>query len=82
MDTWWGAHLSELLQVELERLHIHVEAQGGHGEQDVLSVYGLPLLLVAALARLRRDEADELAHALLHALLGVFCYLWERGTST
>lgn len=67
-----ASHLSELLQVELQGLHVHVEAQRGHGEQDVLAVDGLPLLLVAALARLRRDEADELAHALLHALLGVF----------
>lgn len=68
-------HLAELLQVELERLHVHVEAQRGHGEEDVLAVDGLPLLLVAPLAGLRRDEADELAHALLHALLGVFRYL-------
>lgn len=68
-------HLAELLQVELERLHVHVEAQRGHGEEDVLAVDGLPLLLVAALAGLRRDEADELAHALLHALLGVLRYL-------
>lgn len=59
------SHLAELLQVELQRLHVHVEAQRGHGEQDVLTIDGLPLLLVAALARLRRDEADELAHALL-----------------
>lgn len=43
-------HLSELLQVELQRLHVHVEAQRGHGEKDVLPVDGLPLLLVAALA--------------------------------
>lgn len=74
------SHLSELLQVELQRLHIHVEAQCGHGEQDVLSVDGLPLLLVAALARLGRDEADEFADTLLHTLLGVFCNLRRRET--
>lgn len=74
------SHLSELLQVELQRLHIHVEAQCGHGEQDVLPVDGLPLLLVAALARLGRDEADEFADTLLHTLLGVFCNLRRRET--
>lgn len=74
------SYLSELLQVEFQGLHVHVEAQRGHGEQDVLPVDGLPLLLVAALARLRRDEADKLAHALLHALLGIFGNLWETGT--
>lgn len=45
-------HLSELLQVELQRLHVHVKAQRGHGEKDILPVDGLPLLLVAALTRL------------------------------
>lgn len=69
-------HLSELLQVELEGVDVHVEAQRGHGEQDVLPVDGLPLLLVAALAGFRRDEADELAHTLLHTLFGVFSNLW------
>lgn len=71
------SHLSELLQVKLQRLHVHVKAQRGHGEQDVLPVDGLPLLLVAALTRLGRDEADELTHTLLHTLLGVFRNLWK-----
>lgn len=75
MEPQCGTHLAELLQVEFERLHVHVEAQRGHGEEDVLAIDGLPLLLVAALAGLRCDEADELAHTLLHALLGVFRYL-------
>lgn len=52
VDTSFESHLAEFLQVELQRFHVHVEAQRGHGEQDVLSVDGLPLLLVAALARL------------------------------
>lgn len=51
-NLWSGTHLAELLQIELERLHVHVEAQRGHGEKDVLAVDGLPLLLVAALASL------------------------------
>ena len=74
----WFSYLSEFLQVEFERLHVHVEAQGGHGEQDVLAIYGLPLLLVAALTGLGRDEADELAHTLLDTLLGIFCNLFSR----
>lgn len=65
-------YLTEFLQVELQRLHVHVEAQRGHGKQDVFPVDGLPLLLVAALARLRRDEADKFAHTLLDTLLRVF----------
>ena len=36
--------LSVLLEVELERLHVVVEAEGGHGEEDVLAVDRLPLL--------------------------------------
>ena len=36
--------LSVLLEVELERLDVVVEAEGGHGEEDVLPVDGLPLL--------------------------------------
>lgn len=71
------SHLSEFLQVQLQRLHVHVKAQRGHGKQDVLPIDGLPLLLVAALARLWRDEADELAHTLLHTLFGIFGNLWK-----
>ena len=35
--------LSILLQVQLQRLDVVVEAQRRHGEQDVLAVDGLPL---------------------------------------
>lgn len=65
-------YLAEFLQVELQRLHVHVEAQRGHGEQDVLPIDGLPFLLVAALACLRCYETDEFAHTLLNTLLCVF----------
>lgn len=68
-------HLTELLQVELQWLHIHVKAQRRHGKQDVLPIDGLPLLLMATFTCLWCDEADELAHTLLHALLGIFCNL-------
>ena len=40
--------LSVLLEVELERLHVVVEAEGGHGEEDVLAVDRLPLLRLAS----------------------------------
>jgi hypothetical protein len=35
--------LAVLLQVQLERLHVVLEAQRRHGEKDVLAVDGLPL---------------------------------------
>ncbi|KAJ8524521.1 hypothetical protein ON010_g16597 [Phytophthora cinnamomi] len=63
--------LAVLLQVELERLHVAVEAQRAHGPDDVVAVDGLALLLLALVAGLARDERDELAHALLHRLLAV-----------
>lgn len=75
-------HLSELLQVELQWIHIHVEAQRGHGEQDVLPIDSLPLFLVTTLTRLRCDKADELAHALLHTLFGIFCNLCKKEMQT
>lgn len=68
-------YLSELLQVKLERLDIHIKTQRGHGEQDVLAVDGLALFLVTSLAGFRSDEADKLAYALLYALLCIFCDL-------
>ena len=40
--------LSVLLEVELERLDVVVEAEGGHGEEDVLAVDRLPLLSLAS----------------------------------
>ena len=64
-------YLSVLLQVNLQRFHVTLEAQGVHREQDVFSVDRLPLLHVAPLARLARYETDELGHALLDALPGV-----------
>ena len=63
-----NTHLSVLLQEQLERLHVVVEAEDGHGEQQILAVDGLPLLLVAPVARLARHKTDKLRDALLHAL--------------
>ena len=44
--------LAVLLQVELQRLHVVVEAEGGHREQDVLAVDGLSFLCLTPLAGL------------------------------
>ena len=71
--------VAELVQVDLERLDVVVEAERRHGVQYVLAVDGLALLLRAALGRLARYEADELGDALLHALFGVLGYLAALG---
>ena len=47
--------LAVLLQVELQRLHVVVEAQRGHGEEDVLAVDRLPLL---GLRRKKRTDVS------------------------
>mmetsp|Transcript_6719 Transcript_6719/g.24225 ORF Transcript_6719/g.24225 Transcript_6719/m.24225 type:complete len:236 (-) Transcript_6719:121-828(-) len=67
--------LSELLQVHLEGLHVVLEAEGGHRPQQVLPIDGFPLLPLALVAGLTRDEGDELRDALLHGLLRVLGYL-------
>ena len=53
--------LPVLLEVELERLHVVVEAQGRHREQDVLAVDGLPLLGLAPLTGLTGDKVNMLS---------------------
>lgn len=63
--------LAVLLQIELERLDVAVEAERAHGPDDVVAVDGLALFLLALVAGFARDERDELAHALLHRLLAV-----------
>lgn len=78
MNEWTyvsDPYLSELLQVELQRLHIHVKAKSGHGKQDVLPVDGFAFLLMTSLTGFWCDEADELAHAFLYTFFGVFRYL-------
>ena len=64
-------HLPQFRKVDLQRLRIVLEAEVGHGVEDVLAANRLALLDLALLRRLRRDEADELGDALLHALLGL-----------
>ena len=44
--------LSILLQVQLQRLDVVVEAQRRHGEQDVLAVDGLPLFGLKIVAQM------------------------------
>ena len=64
--------LTIFLKVELQGLNVVVKPQGGHGEEDIFTVDGLPLLSLTPVARLARDERDELGHALLDALARIF----------
>ena len=76
-----NAHLAELSEVDLERLCVVFEPERDHRVQDVLAANRLALLELALLRRFGRDKADELRHALLHALLGVLRYFrrWWHG---
>jgi hypothetical protein len=44
-------YISVLLQVDLERVDVLLEAERGHGPEQVVPVDGLPLLLLALVAR-------------------------------
>jgi len=46
-----GRHLSELVQVDFQRLHILLKAQRAHGPEQVIAVDGFPLLPLALVAR-------------------------------
>lgn len=63
--------LAVLLQVQLQGLHVIVEAQGGHGEENVLAVDCFPSFVMAPVAGLGGDEGDELGDALLDAFSGI-----------
>lgn len=67
--------LSKPRQVLLQRVDVLVEAQRAHRPQDVVPVDGLTLLALALVARLGRDEAHKLAHALLDRVLPVLSHL-------
>lgn len=67
----FALHLAELLEIALEGLDVILEAEGGHGPEEIVAVDGLPLLPLALVGGLAGDEADELRHALLHRLLRV-----------
>ena len=71
-------HLPILVQVNLERIHVVLEAQGSHGPEKIVAVDRLPLLLLALIGSLSCYEADELRHALLHRLLRLLRYLRVR----
>ena len=64
--------LTIFLKVELQGLNVVVKPQGGHGKEDIFTVDGPPLLSLTPVARLARDERDELGHALLDALARIF----------
>jgi hypothetical protein len=58
--------------VDLKSLCIILKAERNHRVENILAADRLSLLKLALLRRFGRDEADELGHALLHALLGIF----------
>jgi hypothetical protein len=68
-------HLSILAQVDLERRRITLKPQRVHRKEYILPIQRLAFLARTAFRRFRRDEADELGRAFLHALLGVFRHL-------
>jgi hypothetical protein len=71
--------LAVAVEVGLERGDVGLEAERGHGPEQVVAVDGLALLALALVGGLPRDEADELRHALLHRLLGLLGDLGVRG---
>jgi hypothetical protein len=71
-------YLAELVEVVLERIDVVLEAERGHGPEQVVAVDGLALLALALVGGLPGDEGDELGHALLHRLLGVLADLGVR----
>jgi len=64
-------HFSKALQVDLQRLHVVLEAQSRHRPQKIVAVDRLSLFALALVGGLAGDEADEFRHALLHRLLRV-----------
>jgi hypothetical protein len=58
--------------VDLKGLRVVLKAERNHRVENILAADRLSLLELALLRRFGRDEADELGHALLHALLGIF----------
>jgi hypothetical protein len=70
--------LAELVEVVLERVDVVLEAERGHGPEQVVAVDGLALLALALVGGLPGDEGDELGHALLYRLLGVVADLGVR----
>jgi hypothetical protein len=70
--------LAEAVEVRLERADEGLEAQRGHGPEQVVAVDGLALLALALVGGLPGHEADELGHALLHRLLGLLGDLGVR----
>lgn len=67
-----STHLSQLRQMNLQRLHVILKSQRDHSIKDILSSNCLPLLQLTFLRRLGGDEADELRDAFLNRLLRVF----------
>jgi hypothetical protein len=67
-----STHLAELSKVDLECFCVVLKAERNHRIDNILATDCLSLLKLALLCRFGCDEVDELGHALLHALLGIF----------
>lgn len=74
-----STYRAQLRQMYLQRLRVVLQPERGHRMQDILAPHRLALLQLAALRGLGGDEGDELADALLHALLRVFSDLGGGG---
>ncbi|KAK3411591.1 hypothetical protein EUGRSUZ_I00332 [Eucalyptus grandis] len=66
------------VEVHLEGGNVVLEAEGGHGPEEVVAVDGLALLTLALVRGLPGDEADELRDTLLDGLLGLLGDLGVR----
>ena len=71
--------LPVLLIVKVYVVHVVLKVKLAHRPQNVVSHDRLPLLLFYDLARLTRNEGDELSHALLHALAGLTAHFGVLG---
>lgn len=71
-------NLSELLEIQLQRLNIAIKSQGGHGKENILPIDCLSFLLMTPLTCFGCYEADEFTYTLLHTLLCIFSNLQNK----
>ncbi|BAT88503.1 hypothetical protein VIGAN_05201100 [Vigna angularis var. angularis] len=71
-------HFSKALKVDLQRLHVVLEAQSRHRPKKIVAVDRLSLFALALVGGLAGDEADEFRHTLLNRLLRVLRDLCVR----
>lgn len=58
--------------MDFQSFRVVLKAKTCHRVQDVLPAYCLPLLELAFLCSLRRDERDEFGDTFLHTFLSIF----------